>query len=255
MMRKSLQLCLAASLSLIAPGSVLAAASNVSELNMLWDEFLITGGVLCVDYETRWIYYGAHSEAQANTDYTVSPPISVFVDMDSKSTNNPLASATAITNAATAHGMAFTSGSLARARSDASANGLGDIYNSWANGNAHFRWDLTALKDVTLTFSIPYTYHYLFSADTGLDHASAYPRPSFYAEEYVFGPDWSTTFLTVGEDYAEINHALYGRQPGHLRLGQPELHGRLLCQGGCPQRVVLVRGPCPSKRLFGLGGA
>lgn len=177
-------------------------SSSYSELNMLWDQFTIQGGTLGVDYEIRWTYYGAHSQSGANDNF--------LYDEQSHSSFNPEVPVTTTSTVGVANGLAHVSASIATSSATANAYGINTTFNSWANGNAHFRWDLTILNDVTFTFSVPYTYTHTLSAEFADEGASAYSGPTFYADEYIFIPGEPTQYIRAGEDFEGIGHSLNG---------------------------------------------
>ncbi len=201
-MRKLLLILFISGLSLVLYSyNAYANSYSYSELNMHWDQFTISGGTLGVDYEIRWTYYGAHSESGANNNFLYDP--------QTNSSSNPQVPVTTISSVGASNGLAHVGADIATSRATANAYGINSTFNSWANGNAHFRWDLTILNDVTLTFSVPYTYIHNLSSEFADEGASAYSQPSFRADEYIFSTT-GTQFLRVGEDYDQIPHTLNG---------------------------------------------
>jgi len=177
-------------------------SSSYSELNMLWNQFTIQGGTLGVDYEIRWTYYGAHSESGANDNSLYDP--------QTHSSFDPNIPVTTTSTVGASNGLAYVSKDISTSKATANAYGINTTFNSWANGNAHFRWDLTILNDVTLTFSVPFTYTHILSAQFADEGASAYSSPIFYADEYIFIPGEPPQFFRAGEDWEGIGHSLNG---------------------------------------------
>ena len=177
-------------------------SSSYSELNMLWNQFTIQGGTLGVDYDIRWTYYGAHSESGANNNSLYDP--------QTNSSFNPNVPVTTTSTGGASNGLAHVSKDISTSKATANAYGINTTFDSWANGNAHFRWDLTILNDVMLTFSVPFNYTHILSSQFADEGASAFSRPSFYADEYVFNTGGPTQYIRAGEDFEDIGHTLDG---------------------------------------------